>query len=145
MVTSWADFLSKAKNEGESLGAAMKRLGKRWKGPLAAGGDPEYEYVKGPPSPAKAKSPRRSTKKRAPEAGRKSKRRSKRTIRGAGRSQAGPGRASHPGEGSSGVRVVGASAGAQEALAGAVDTFMRATSLGSGDQGKVVVLVIPRS
>ena len=142
VVTSWANFLSKAKNDGESLGAAMKRLGKRWKGPLADGDDPEYEYVKGASAPAKAKSPGRSTKKRA-QSKRGSKRRSKR--RGKGKARKALGRRAVEEEVAEVAEVRGVPAAAPEALAAAVGAFMDSCSLCPGCKGKVVAVLGPRS
>lgn len=73
VVNSWSDYLSKARNSGESLGDAMKRLKSAWPG-IKGGSDPNYTLVAGAKPVGGGKGGTRKKNKK----GRKSKRRSRR-------------------------------------------------------------------
>jgi hypothetical protein len=65
VVNSWSDYLSKARDSKESLGAAMNRLKSAWPG-IKGGSDPNYRLVAGAkPIAGGKRSTRKKNKKRS--------------------------------------------------------------------------------
>ena len=73
-VKSWADLVSKAKQDGESLGDTMSRLSGTW-GSVKDGSHPDYSY-----SPGAASSPARKKAASAPPARKSKKKRARRKV-----------------------------------------------------------------